>query len=64
METPSPTQPVPTSIRLTPALEKEIEEAMEATSLSKPDVIRQALRLGLGPLLEALKSPAPQNDAA
>ena len=59
MEPETPPQIPPTSIRLTPSLEKDIEAAMATTELSKPDVIRQALRLGIAQLVIALKSPTP-----
>lgn len=57
METPTAPQIPPTSIRLTEALETDIAAAMEATELTKPDVIRQALRLGIRQLVAALSVP-------
>lgn len=62
-QTQSPAAGVPVSLRIPETLETEIEEAASATLLSKPDVMRQAMRLGLRVLVAALQSP-PASPAA
>lgn len=41
----------PYPIRLTPELDREIQEVATATAMNKPDTMRQAIKIGL-PILK------------
>lgn len=59
-ETLGPTMPV----RFHAATEKEISTASKKTGLSRADVVRQATKMGLPRLLEALVGVADERKAA